>query len=148
VLSFGREGNSRISELLRTAWEGSGIYSAVFSEATGEDGTETDRGILFRLSTMLSEESELLALLFLGWRCPFPLEVGVMCRDESLELLWRSSGYGVPPCCSFAPTSFSVALRLSGVELPPVRLLILLSALLLTELTLSFPSITFADGGG
>ena len=133
VPNVGRDGSSRISELLRIAFDG--IVGG---------GIARDKDFCLRRETMLSSSSVLVLLLLL---C-FLTEACVTGRDERREELGRSSGNSCPPFRNFEAASFSVTFRESGISSPPRRLLPLLSALLRREPTRSFPSITFADGGG
>ena len=71
---------------------------------------------------------------------PFGFKVG---REDWARI---SGNEDVSPLCNFASINLSVTCRPSGVPSPPFLLLPPLSARLL--FTLSFPSITFAEGGG
>ena len=126
--------------------EGIRTCSTVSLELLAEVDTEMGGGIRFLLGTSDPEDPRLELLLPPSLCALGRVEVGVFDLDSALDVDERTSkNVGVSPRCNFASTSRSVTCRLSGVPSPPFRLRSLPARLLLT---LSFPSIIFAGGGG
>jgi hypothetical protein len=100
---------------------------------------EIGGGLCFRRMTVPDDSEVSEELLSLSWRWPLLDDTRGTPDREDCDL---SSGI-VSPLCNLASTNLSVTCRLRGA---PFRLLPLLPARLL--FTLSFPSITFAGGGG